>query len=82
MTKESHSLDRGSASVDGAALGGSSVDGGVCECFAAAGSQIDGRRGSRATIRSVGVECVRDRMMSLKRDFRKTSNQSRKQIAD
>lgn len=44
----------------------STVDDGECECFVAEESQIDGRRGWRVTIRNVDVECVRDRMMSLK----------------
>jgi hypothetical protein len=79
MIIKSHSLDQGLASVDGAVLDESIADDGVCECFAAEGNQIDGRRrGSKATIRNVDVECVRDRMMSLKQEESKTSNQSRK----
>lgn len=64
-TAESHSLDRAMENVDGVAPDGSSVDGdeGV---YSSVGSQIDVEcLSSIATIRSAGVECVLDRMMSL-----------------
>lgn len=65
-TIKSHSLDQGSASVDGAVLDENTSDDGANAYWAVEGSQIDGRRGSRATIRSADVEYARDRMMNLK----------------
>lgn len=66
MTAELHSLDRDSASVDGAVPDENSVDGDVGACSSGESRE---RPGSRAMIRSADVECVLDRMMSLKREI-------------
>jgi hypothetical protein len=75
-TIKSHSLGQGSASVDDAAPDENTSDDGEDVCWAVEGSQIDGRRGLRATIRSADVGCVRDRMMNLKEEESTTNVQS------
>ena len=71
-TVVSHSLDQGSVSVDDAVLDENIFDGDANVCLAVEESQTDERRGLKATIRNADVECVRDRMMNLKQERKKS----------